>query len=375
MDKLSISNTCTILVHKESNYQLFQFFGFLDAFSIPMFNEIIVKHIDKEQENLILDLSTVEFLDSAGLGSLVRLKNDFKGNILVIAKGTVAKIIELLGLKEYLSLQATLDAAVHKINPITPEEEAMILTKTSQHPSLSQGRDITGLFLGWQDYQTDLWLPVAKMTWEPDKSQYCFRYTKGMERVIKVSLIEKSSFIDYPDRMYQSHITENESLKFKTRMPLCRTTHVPKHQEWLGLPGDPIDPIAYVSRTGGKRQNDSYDVFPEVNPDADGNYHFHFLPFDLNKMDTDSYRPLLDLPVGSILEVVNDQLSNGRTLFGRLPGYLLTMIRTCRRAVQIEVAQVNPRAAQFQGILCHATVNGQLLTPFDGMEYETCVGA
>jgi hypothetical protein len=149
----------------------------------------------------------------------------------------------------------------------------MISINTSEYPSLLQGREITGLFLGWQDYQSDLWLPVAKMTWAPDLSQYCFRYTKGMERVIEISPIEKSSFIRHPDRLYKSHVTENESLKFKSRMPLSRTRSVPKQQQWLGLPEDPIDPIAYVSRSGGRRINDSYDVFPEVKPDSQGHYH------------------------------------------------------------------------------------------------------
>jgi hypothetical protein len=133
----------------------------------------------------------------------------------------------------------------------------MISNNTSKCQSLLQGREITGLFLGWQDYQSDLWLPVAKMTWAPDLSRYCFRYTKGMERVIEISPIEKSSFILHPDRLYRSHVTKNESLDFKSRMPLSRTKYIPEQQEWLGLPPDPIDPIAYVSRSGGRRINDS----------------------------------------------------------------------------------------------------------------------
>lgn len=247
----------------------------------------------------------------------------------------------------------------------------MIDSTDTLDSSLSQGRKITALFLGWQDYQSDLWLPVAKMTWKPDLSQYCFGYTKGMERAIEVSPIEKSSFITNPDRLYQSHVTENESLKFKSRMPLSQTKYVPKQQQWLGLPEDPIDPIAYVSRSGGKRHSDSYDVFPEVTPDAEGNYHFHFLPFDLNKLEPDSYAHLLQLPPGQILRVVNDRLGDGRFQLGKLPGYLLALVRSCRQAIQIEVARINPKAPQFHSLLCHATVNGRLLTPFTAPEYQT----
>ena len=247
----------------------------------------------------------------------------------------------------------------------------MIPTKTSQHSTLSQGREITGLFLGWQDYQSDLWLPVAKMTWAPDLSRYCKQYTKGMERAIEISPIEKSSFIRHPSRLYQSQLSENESLNFKSRMPLSRTKYVPEHQQWLGLPEDPIDPIAYVSRTGGKRINDSYDVFPEVKPDQDGNYHFYFLPFDLNKLDPDNYKYLLQLIPGVKLRIANDRLKDGNVDLGRLPGYLREIARSCPEAIDIEVAQINRKAPQYIGLLCHATINGKLVTPFTETEYQT----
>ncbi len=239
------------------------------------------------------------------------------------------------------------------------------------YKSLSQGLEITALFLGWQDYQSDLWLPVANMTWKDDFSQYCFRYTKGMARAIEVSPIQKSSFITHPDRLYRSQITQNESLKFKSRMPLSRTRYVSKQQQWLGLPEDPIDPIAYVSRSGGRRYQDSYDVFPEIKPDSQGNYHFHFLPLDVSKLEPDCYEYLLQLAPGDRLEITDNRLNDGRFQLGRLPGYLQDKARNCPAAIQIEVARVNPKAPQFHSLLCHATVNGALLTPFAAPEYQT----
>jgi hypothetical protein len=243
------------------------------------------------------------------------------------------------------------------------------------HASLSLGREITALFLGWQDYQSDLWLPVAKMTWAPDLSKYCLRYTRGMERAIAISEIEKSSFKHHPDRLYKSHITEGESLYFKSRMPLWRTTGVPECQKWLGLPPDPIDPIAYVSRTGGKRINDSYDVFPEVKPDDDGNYHFHFFPLDVSKMDDDRYASLLRLLPGDRLEIIDRVLVDKISKIGRLPGYLRDIAHSDPKAIQIEVAKINPKAPRFHGFLCHATVDSSLLTPFSASEYQTYPGA
>ena len=257
----------------------------------------------------------------------------------------------------------SLETSIHtKLNGST--------TNVSSH---LQGLEIVGLFLGWQDSTSSLWLPVAKMTWASDLSQYCLRYTKGMEQAIEISPIEKSSFIHHPDRLYQSHLSENESLKFKSRMPLSRIRDVSLQQEWLGLPPNPIDPIAYVSRSGGIRYQDSYDVFPEVKSDSVGNYHFHFSPLGIDKLEPCAYQHLLQLTPGSYLNFTNGQLHSKQFNLGKLPGYLAQMVQDFPNAVQIEVAKVNPIAPQFHSLLCHVTVKGELLTPFTAPEYQPCV--
>jgi anti-anti-sigma factor len=115
MKLLSVTTTFSAILEIESDYQLLRFNGFLDAFSVPIFNIMMDKHIKQEPENLILDLSKVEFLDSSGLGALVRLVNNFNGNTLVVAQGMIAQIIDLLGLTKFLSLQSTLTQAISKL--------------------------------------------------------------------------------------------------------------------------------------------------------------------------------------------------------------------------------------------------------------------
>jgi hypothetical protein len=237
-------------------------------------------------------------------------------------------------------------------------------------PSLSRGRKITALYLGWQHPQSDLWLPVAKMTWAPDLSEYCFRYTQGMQKAIEISPIEKSAFIHQPQHLYQSHITQEESLKFKSRMPLSRTRDVPKQQEWLGLPPEPIDPISYVSRSGGYRHHDSYDVFPEVNIGDDGCYHFFFLPLDPWKTEPDIYQHLLEYESGCPLQIDGNAVKNGSIIFGKLPGYLAAIAKSRPDAISLDVAQINPRSPHYYSLLCHATVNGSMYTPFTSSEYK-----
>ena len=211
------------------------------------------------------------------------------------------------------------------------------------------------------------------MNWAADLSQYYFRYTEGMNQVIQVSLIEKNAFIHHPDRMYQTQTTKQVSMDFESRMPLHHFKYVPKQQEWFGLPGDPIDPIRFVARSGGYRYGDSYDVFPEIKPDLAGNYHFYFLPLDPWKTEPVIHEHILQLQLQQRLQIDAGKLKDGEIQLGKLPGYLSVMAQTCPEAVSIEVAKVNHKSPDYYSLLCHATVNGQLLTPFAGEEYLTCM--
>ena len=47
--------------------------GQLDAFSEPVFRKVIGKYVDEGPIHVILDLSTIDFIDSSGLGALVQI--------------------------------------------------------------------------------------------------------------------------------------------------------------------------------------------------------------------------------------------------------------------------------------------------------------
>ena len=78
----------------------------------------------------------------------------------------------------------------------------------------------------------------------------------------------------------------------------------------------------------------------------------------------------MQLIPGVKLRIANDRLKDGNVDLGRLPGYLREIARSCPEAIDIEVAQVNPEAPQYIGLLCHATINGKLVTPFTKIDYE-----
>jgi anti-anti-sigma factor len=114
---LSVTQTFSAIFEVKESYQSLQFVGFLDSFSVSSFNRAMDKNIQKEPRGLILDLSKVEFLDSAGLGALVKLVNTFDGNTLVVAQGMIAKVIQIVRLDKFLSLTSSIDEAILKFQP------------------------------------------------------------------------------------------------------------------------------------------------------------------------------------------------------------------------------------------------------------------
>ncbi len=103
----------------KDNYQIFRLTGLLDAFSEPTFRKVVSKCIDDASANVILDLSTIDFIDSSGLGALVQLakKAQTSGGILqVVPNARVTQTVKLVKLEQFLSLQPSVDAAIAKIS-------------------------------------------------------------------------------------------------------------------------------------------------------------------------------------------------------------------------------------------------------------------
>jgi anti-anti-sigma factor len=100
------------------NYQLFRFTGLLDAFSEPTFQKVLSSKIDEGTKQIILDLSKIDFVDSSGLGALVRLAKqvkDAEGTLQIVANARVTQTVKLVNLQKFLSLQPNVEAALEKI--------------------------------------------------------------------------------------------------------------------------------------------------------------------------------------------------------------------------------------------------------------------
>lgn len=99
----------------KENYQIFRLTGLLDAFSEPDFRRVLTKCIDDGPANIILDLSTIDFIDSSGLGVLVQMAKKaqgLNGKLQVISNPRVTQTVKLVRLEQFLSLQPNVEVAL-----------------------------------------------------------------------------------------------------------------------------------------------------------------------------------------------------------------------------------------------------------------------
>jgi anti-anti-sigma factor len=101
------------------NCEVFQFLGTLDAFSEPSFRMVMDRYIDQGATHLILDLSKISFVDSSSLGALmqvVKKAHAVNSSVQMITSTSVARIINLLQLQQFFSLQPSVKAAITSLS-------------------------------------------------------------------------------------------------------------------------------------------------------------------------------------------------------------------------------------------------------------------
>ena len=85
------------------------------------FLKVLNKYIEDGPAHIILDLSTIDFVDSSGLGALVRLVKKAKGesgSLQVVSNPRVTQTVKLVRLEQFLSLQPSVDAALENLKKL-----------------------------------------------------------------------------------------------------------------------------------------------------------------------------------------------------------------------------------------------------------------
>jgi len=111
-------------VEEQSDYTLCRPVGELDAYTVAQFREALGELSAKAR--LVIDLSEVPFMDSAGLGALIggiRRAREAGGDVAVAcSRPTLTRLLHTTGFDRIVPVTESLDAAVTALMSEGPEE-------------------------------------------------------------------------------------------------------------------------------------------------------------------------------------------------------------------------------------------------------------
>jgi hypothetical protein len=222
---------------------------------------------------------------------------------------------------------------------------------------------VTALYLG-AGVEDRLWFPIRKMIWHNGQYQTCF--LKGVKDLVEAAPLWRHHF--KPEVLEVVKTTHEVHCDYACRMPLDRPEEMPWYLPSLGLPTDLLDPIAFVARSGGYRETDSLDIFPEVQPDVDGSYRFYFLLRKLYLVNEAVLNGLIEGDAIAPQDWWAIQRSTGQRI-GILPGYIRALFVSHPQQVEMKIQQVNHSTILQSRLLCSLTCRGFI--PFSSTEYRT----
>jgi hypothetical protein len=240
------------------------------------------------------------------------------------------------------------------------------------------------LFLAWQDPSTRAWFPVGKLTHDDDGRLYHFVYLQGAIEAKNTAGFQP--IISLPD-FYQPYGSLELFPLFQNRLLRPSRPDYSAFIESLSLSIDQTDPIAILSRSGGRRQTDNFEVFPAPERNEVGQYQIHFFSHGLSHCPADAQQRVITLQPSDKLSVMHDCQNpvDGRALMlrtedlhnvGFCPRYLtqdfFELVEKFPHKVQVTVVRINPAPMPLQSrLLCCLTSDWEdKFAPFSGPSYE-----
>lgn len=111
----SSGSTCVVSERLVDEVAIVAASGVIDMLTAPQLEEALRAAIEKNPEHLVVDLTEVEFLASAGMGVLVAAHEEAgtTTRLCVVAEGpATSRPLKLVGIADIVPLFATLDEAV-----------------------------------------------------------------------------------------------------------------------------------------------------------------------------------------------------------------------------------------------------------------------
>lgn len=110
----------TLKSRSESGFEVIEVGGEIDVYTAPKLREALVDAAEGGQKRLIVDVQSVDFLDSTGLGVLVgalkRVRSEDGSLDIVCTHERILKIFEITGLDKVFGLHASVAGAISSHN-------------------------------------------------------------------------------------------------------------------------------------------------------------------------------------------------------------------------------------------------------------------
>lgn len=221
---------------------------------------------------------------------------------------------------------------------------------------------MTTLYLAWRQPDRRGW-PVGRLGREG--REYVFGYTKGAVSARDAGFHPLASFPD----LNEVYVSSALFPLFANRLPPRSRPDYKDFVQWLDLGPGEADPLALLSRSGGQRETDMFEVFPGPEPTADGRYESAFFVHGLRHRGPEAEKEASNLRPGEPL-LLHDEPANSAdpravqvltsirgTHLGYVPRYLCEDVHSLRNAgaeqVRARVRRANPAPTPTQfRLLC-----------------------
>jgi len=224
------------------------------------------------------------------------------------------------------------------------------------------------LFLAWQDPNKRSWHTIGRLTQQEQDGLYQFMYTKGAYEAKRQAQFQPLQSFPNFETIYES---KDLFPMFSNRLLTKSRPEYEDYLEWLDVPKHEADPMALLMRSGGRRNTDSFEVFPRPQPNAHGEYQVHFFPHGLRHMPESTLQRIQKLEPGDPLYLTLDVANpvepfalllrtNDYHNVGFCPSYLLedaqNVMWECRSETSVKIERVNTKGAPLQyRLLCKMT--------------------
>ena len=227
---------------------------------------------------------------------------------------------------------------------------------------------MTTLYLAWQHPPTRRWFPVGRLVHHQSPDVFEFVYVQGAQEAENIAGFRPIPEFPSLSRRYRA---SELFPTFRNRVMNSNRIDRGTYLNHLGLYAGRCDEFAELSVSGGRSHSDSFEIFPAIEPDAEGKLRARLMLRGLRHTNPHAIEAIETLRAGDELRVaveLNNPASTHAILvytrdyhvLGWLPRYVAEAI--CRSR-EWRVSDAKAMVAQVNG---NAPLSDRLLVEFSG---------